>query len=144
MKVFNKKANYEYTLTDDRYEAGISLLGAEAKAIRTGHLDLGQSTARILNGEIWLINANIPAAQPPKNYNPTRLRKLLLHKNQIISLITKMKQQKLTLVPTKIYNKGRIFKVGLALGKYKRKFEKRQSIKKKDIQKEIEQELKSR
>ncbi len=141
MKIFNKKARYEYSLTSDKVEAGISLLGAEAKAIRTGHVDLSQSVARMLNGEAWLINANIPILQPPQGYNSTRTRKLLLNRDEIVSLSTKMKQMKLTLVPTSMYNKGRLVKVGLALGKPKRKFEKRQVLKKKDIEREIEKEF---
>ncbi|MEK7188229.1 MAG: SsrA-binding protein [Patescibacteria group bacterium] len=142
MKIINKKAGYEYQLTSDKYEAGIALLGAEAKSIRGRHLDLSQSTARILGGEAWLINANIPILQPPQGYNSTRMRKLLLHKDQIVSISTKVKQQKLTIVPTSIYNMGRIYKVGLALGKPKRKFEKREYLKKKDIEREIQKELK--
>ncbi len=141
MRIFNKKARYEYSLTGDKVEAGISLLGSEAKAVRTGHADLSRSVARALNSEIWLINANIPVAQPPQGYNSTRTRKLLLNRSEIISLSTKMKQQKLTLVPTKLYTKGRLVKVELALGKPKRKFEKKEALKKKDIEREIEKEF---
>lgn len=143
MKIFNKRARFDYRLEKGIFEAGISLTGGEAKSIRTGHADLSQSLARILKGEAYLINANIPIAKAP-NYNATRTRKLLLHKDEIVSISTKMKQQKLTLVPTKVYTKGRLIKVGLALGKPKRKFEKRQAIKRKDIEREIAQQLKNK
>lgn len=136
MKIFNRKANYEYKLTGDRVEAGVSLLGAEAKALREGRGDISQAHGRILNGEAFLINANIPAVGVA-NYNPTRMRKLLLHKDEILSISTKMKQQKLNLVPVLMYTKARLVKVQLALGKPKRKFEKKESIKRKDIEREI-------
>jgi len=141
MKVRNKKASFEYQLTDNKYEAGIVLLGAEAKAIRNGHIDINKSVVRVLNGEIYLLNADIPILQPPKNYNSTRSRKLLLSKNEIITITTKTKQQKLTIVPVSVYNHGRLFKLELALGKPKKKFEKKESIKKKDIEREFEREF---
>jgi len=140
MKILNKKARFDYKLEKDRLEAGLVLSGGEAKAVRTGHADLSQSVARILNGEAWLINANIPI-QGAKNYTSTRSRKLLLHRLEIVSILTKMKQRKLTLVPLSLYNKARLIKLKLALGKPKRKFEKRQAIKAKDIEREIAKEL---
>ena len=142
MAIINKRARYEYSLTEEKVEAGISLSGGEAKAIREGHADLSQSVARIMEGEVYLINANIPVVGA-KNYLSTRSRKLLLDKEEIVSISTKAKQQKLTLVPTKMYTKGRLVKLELALGKPKRKFEKRQQMKKKDIEKELAQELKN-
>lgn len=141
MAIINKRARYEYSLTEDRFEAGISLSGGEAKAIREGHVDLSQSVARVMGTEAYLINANIPVAGA-QNYVSTRTRKLLLHKKEIVSISTKAKQGKLTLVPTKLYTKGRLVKLELALGKPKRKFEKRQQIKKKDIERELAAELK--
>lgn len=143
MKIFNRRARYEYELTGDRYEAGISLSGGEAKAVRTGHGDLSQAHARIMNGELYLINANIPVTGA-QNYNSTRLRKLLMHKSEIVSISTKTAGLRLTLVPTLMYTKGRLVKVQLALGKPKRKFEKRQALKKKDIEREIAKELRGR
>lgn len=141
MKVFNKKANFDYVLTGDKYEAGLSLLGSEAKAIRTGHLDINKTAVRVLDGEMYLLNANIPVLTPPKNYSPTRSRKLLLNKKEILSIITKTKQQKLTIVPLCVYNAGRLFKLELGLGKSKKKFEKRASIRKKDIDREMARDL---
>ena len=141
MRIFNKKAKFNYNLLE-RIEAGISLIGAEAKALRVKGADLSQSFAKIIGGEIYLVNANIPV-EGKKDYNSTRSRKLLLHKDQIVSIESKIKAKKLTLVPTKLYTKGRLVKVELALAKSKRKFEKKEAIKRKDIEREIERELKS-
>jgi len=142
MHILNKKAKFEYKLDPERFEAGVSLRGAEAKSLRNGRGSISDSTARVMNGEVFLINANIPA-DGLVNYNPTRIRKLLLHKNEIVTLETKAKQQKLTLVPTKMYTKGRLIKLELALGRSKHKFEKRETIKKRDVERELEKEYKS-
>lgn len=143
MNIFNKRARFEYDLTNEGVEAGISLLGAEAKSVREGRADISQSTVRILGDEAYLINANIPASGLQK-YNPTRARKLLLHRGEILSLITKMKQKKLQIVPIRVYNKGRLIKLYLELGRAKRKFEKKEAIKRHDINREIERELKEK
>jgi SsrA-binding protein len=147
MQIVNKKAKFEYVLTGDKVEAGLSLIGAEAKAIREGRADLSQAVVRIMDGEAYLINANIPALGP-KNYNPTQMRKLLLHRQEITQLTSKAKQQKLTLVPLKLYNKalpdgrqGRLMKLSIALGKPKRKFEKKEDIKRQDVERDLEREL---
>lgn len=141
MKITNKKVGYEYKLDPGRIEAGIVLSGGEAKAVRTGHADLANSVARVIDGEIFLINANIPVLGA-KNYTSTRSRKLLLHRAEIVSITTKMKQGKLTLVPVSMYNKARLIKVSLALGKTKQKYEKKEAIKRKDIDRELEKEFK--
>ena len=141
MRIINKKARFNYNLLE-KFEAGISLIGAEAKALRIRGADLSSSFAKIIEDEVYLINVNIPV-EGKKDYNPTRSRKLLLHKDQIISLQSKIKAKKLTLVPTKVYTKGRLVKVEIALAKSKRQFEKKEAMKKKDIEREIEKELKS-
>ncbi|MDO8341416.1 MAG: SsrA-binding protein [Candidatus Woesebacteria bacterium] len=141
MRIINKKSRFEYELTPERIEAGLSLRGIEAKSFRDKRVDLSQSHVRILNREVYLINANIPATGIEK-YEPTRMRKLLLHKNEILSLETKIKQKKLQIVPTAMYNKGRLIKLELTLGKPKRRFEKKESIKKKDVERDIEREKK--
>lgn len=143
MNISNKRARYEYELTGEGVEAGISLLGIEAKSVREGRVDISQSTVRILGDEAYLINANIPASGLQK-YNPTRARKLLLHRGEILSLITKMKQKKLQIVPIRVYNKGRLIKLYLELGRAKRKFEKKEAIKRHDINREIEREFKGK
>ena len=139
MKIFNRKANFIYKLESDRFEAGITLSGGEVKAVRNGRGDISQSYAKVLNGEIYLINANIPVLGAKAL--PTRTRKLLLHKNEILSIITKAKQQKLTLIPTKLYTKGRLIKAELALGKNKKQYQKKESIKRKDVERDIEREF---
>ena len=141
MRIWNKRANFEYLLLPERIEAGISLTGGEAKAVRTGHTDLSRSYARVLSGEVYLLNANIPVSGA--KYESTRRRKLLLHKDEILSLVTKMKQQKLTLVPLSLYTRKRLIKAELALGKPKRKFEKKEALKKKDLKRELEIEARS-
>lgn len=140
MKIINRKANFNYKLEPERFEAGLSLLGAEAKSIRENRATINEATVRIMHGEAFLINANIPALGLTK-YNPTRIRKLLLHKNELVKLETKAKQQKLTLVPLKLYTKGRLVKLEIALGKPKRQFEKRAALKAKDIEKELKKDL---
>ena len=141
MKIFNKRARFEYELTGEGVEAGISLLGMEAKSVREGRVDISQAAARVVGGEMFLINANIPVLGVSK-YNSTRMRKLLLHKKEILSLTTKMKQKKLQIVPIRLYNKGRLIKLYLELGKPKRQFQKKESIKLHDIQRDLERELK--
>lgn len=141
MKVLNKKANFEYSLTPERLEAGIELKGVEAKSFRDNRVDISQSHVKVIGGEVFLINANIPA-EGIKWYEPTRMRKLLLHKSEILSLITKMKQKKLQIVPVSMYNTKRRIKLELVLGVPKRKFDKKESIKKHDVQRDLERELK--
>ncbi len=97
--------------------------------------------AKVVNGEVYLVNANIPAVGI-QNYDATRTRKLLLHKNEILSLLTKAKQQKLQFVPLEMYTKGRLIKLKLCLGKPKRQFEKKEAIKRRDINREIAKEIK--
>lgn len=141
MQIINKKAKYNYQILE-RYEAGIVLSGSEAKSVSLGRIDIGNSFVKIINNEAFLINANIPI-EGKINYSPTRTRKLLLHKDEITVLLSKIKAKRLTLIPLRVYNKNRIFKVEIGLAKLKRKFEKRQEIKKRDIQREIEKELKN-
>lgn len=143
MRIFNKRAKFEYELTPEKVEAGVSLRGIEAKSLRENRGDISQAHVKIMSGEAFLINANIPATGVEK-YDATRIRKLLLHKRELISLETKMKAKKLQLVPIVLYNKGRLIKLSLSLGKPKRKFEKKESLKKADIKRDIEREFRGR
>lgn len=142
MKILNRKALHNYHILE-KVETGIKLLGHEVKSVRSGRVNLGQSHARIINGEVYLINAHIPPYQNAsiKDYDPGRSRKLLLHKNQIISLMGKMSGQKATLIPVSIYDKHNLIKVELGLGKSKKEFDKRKAIKERDHQRRVEQEL---
>lgn len=141
-KIFNKKADFLYTITERGIEAGLALIGPEAKTLRVGQADLSLAHVRVMADGMYLINANIPIN--PKNGSSTRARKLLLNKHEILTLGTKIKQQNLILIPLALYNKGPLFKLELGLGKSKRKFEKREDIKKKDITREQEEEFKDR
>lgn len=141
--MINKRARFEYELMGEGVEAGISLKGAEAKSIRENRGDISQAFVKIIGNEAFLVNANIPATGLAK-YDPTRSRKLLLHHQEILSLLTKMKQKKLQIVPVRVYNKGRLIKLYLELGKPKRKFEKKEAIKRHDIDRDIEKEFKDR
>jgi len=150
MRIFNKRARFEYELTGEKVEAGISLRGAEAKAIRENRADLSQSHVRIMGNQAFLVNANIPVPGM-KNYNSTEMRKLLLHKKEILALATKAKQGKLAIVPIVLYNatshdghKSRFVKLELELGKPKRQFEKKEAAKKMDVQRDIDLEFKNR
>ena len=143
MKAYNKRARFDFELTPEKVEAGIVLKGAEAKAFRDGRVNLSQSHARIMNGEIFLINANIPVDGLQK-YDSTRIRKLLLHKSEILALETKQKQKKLQIVPVSMYNSKHRIKVELGLGKPKKEFQKKDSIKKKDIERDLEREVRGK
>lgn len=141
MKLFNKHARFEYELTGEGVEAGISLKGAEAKSLRENRGDVSQAFVKIIGNEAFLVNANIPATGI-QNYDSTHTRKLLLHKEEILSLLTKMKQKKLQIVPLRVYTKGRLIKLYLELGKPKKQFEKKEALKRKDIKRDIEIALK--
>ncbi len=144
MRIVNKKALHEYHILES-LEVGIQLYGSEVKSIRSGRIDLGQSFARIISEEAFLVNANIPRYQnaPIKDYDPQRTRRLLLHKNQIQSLMGKL-QAKVTLVPVAIYEKNNLIKVQLGLAKSKKEFDKRKIIKARDHQRRVEQELRGK
>jgi SsrA-binding protein len=139
MKSLNRSARFNYKILET-YEAGIELKGIETKTIKARGVDLSRSFGKIIGGEAYLINASIPL-QNASDVSPTRTRKLLLHKKQIITILSKIKAKKLTLIPLKVYTKGRLIKVEVALAKAKRQFEKREAIKRKDIEREIEREL---
>ena len=140
MKILNKRAGFNYTI-EEKIEAGIVLTGGEARAIRTGHINLSNSYAKIINNEVYLVNADVPVAGA-KDYDSTHMRKLLLKRSEIINLETKMKQRRLTLVPTKVYTLARLIKVELGLAKSKREFEKKNVIKERDIKRDLDRELK--
>ncbi len=142
MKIINKKAKFLYSL-EEEYEAGLVLTGAEVRAVKNGRANISQAVARIMDTEAYLINADIVVDNIP-GYQSKRIRKLLLHKDQIISIKSKIKAKKLTLVPLSLYTKGRLVKVKLALGKEKRRYQKREAIRQRDIEREMKRELKNR
>lgn len=140
----NKKVTFDYEILET-YEAGLSLLGLEVKSIRGGRASLVGAFVVIRGGEAYLLNANIPPYQPnntPADYEPARTRKLLLKKSEISELIGKTGKTGLTIVPLKLYNKGGRLKLQMGLARNKKKYDKRASIKKKDVEREVGRRLK--
>ena len=142
----NPKANFDYEIVD-KYEAGIQLSGPEVKSIKTNGISLKSAYVRIMgSGSIFLINSHIskykPAFSAQQNYDPERSRKLLLHNKEIIKLFSKVKEKGLTIIPLKVYLKGKYIKVEIGLAKGKKLYDKRESIKKRDIEKDMRRELK--
>ncbi len=147
----NKRAGFDYEILD-RYEAGLVLRGHEVKSIKTGHISLKgayvtlKQTGKALP-ELYLINAHIPLykkASNIKDYDPYRPRKLLLHKNEIKRLVGKKQEQGLTLVPIKIYTKRNLVKLEFGLARGKKKYDKREAIKKRETERKIKRMIKSK
>jgi SsrA-binding protein len=141
----NRQARYLYEILET-YEAGIELTGTEVKSIRAGKANLQDGYALIRDGEVWLINAHIsPYTSSGQyfNHEPRRTRKLLLHREQIRKLIGKVEQQGLTLVPLKMYLKRGWVKVSIALGKGKKIHDKREDIKRRQDQRDMQRAMKS-
>ena len=135
----NKKAHFDYLLFDN-FEAGIALLGTEIKSIRKNGANLSDSYVKITdNLEAYLINAHISPYEFGNIYNheARRDRKLLLNKKEILKILNKVKQEKYTIVPTKMYFSGRWVKIEIALAKGKKLYDKRETLKKKDIDMDI-------
>jgi len=141
---YNKRANFDYIITDI-YEAGLVLFGHEVKSVKTGHISLKGSfvttkrSGRALP-EFYLTNAHIPLyrhAGPVPGYDPTRPRQLLLKRTEIKHLLGKAKEQGLTLVPIKIYTKRSLIKLEFGVGKGKKKYDKRETIKKREMDRKI-------
>lgn len=134
----NKKAYHDFEILD-KYEAGIVLQGTEVKSIREHKISMADSYARVKKGEVWLYNTNIAEYKHGNysNHEPQRIRKLLLKKNEIRKLDNKLKDRSLTLVPLKIYFSGPYIKAEIGLAKGKRKFDKREAIKKAETQKRL-------
>ncbi len=143
MKIKNRKASFNYQILD-KFEAGMALNGAEVKSIKNGHLKLEESFVRFKDNEAWLFNAHVHpyAFSKNKDYNPLRPKKLLLHKKELLKLRQNLEQKNLTIVPILCYIKHNKVKLEVALARGKKKYEKRESIKKKDLQREVESKIK--
>ena len=135
----NRKAFHNYFI-EETYQAGVSLLGSEVKSLREGKVSLGDSYGDIKRSEIFLVDAHIsPYPQANRlNHDPLRTRKLLLHKKEIKRLIGKVEQRGYTLIPVKLYFMDGKVKVDLALAKGKKLFDKRETLKKKTMEREME------
>jgi SsrA-binding protein len=141
----NRRARHEYAL-EETLEAGIVLTGTEIKSIRAGRVNLAEAYARIERGEAWLIGAHIaPYEQGNRNnHEPTRTRKLLLHRDQIAELIGRTQAKGFTLVPLKLYIRDGMAKLELGVGKGKKAYDKRRTIAERDARREIERATKER
>lgn len=142
MKITNRRALFDYQISE-KFEAGINLYGAEVKAVKLGHADLTGSFVKIIGSETYLVNAKIFPYEyaRPEGYDEKRTRKLLLHKKEIIALKSKTEGANLAIVPLSLYTKKGLIKVGLGLGKGLKKYEKKEALKRKDLKRELEQEL---
>jgi SsrA-binding protein len=140
----NRQARFRYEILDT-YEAGIELKGTEVKSIRLGKVNLRDGYALVRNGEVWLLNAHVsPYEQASQyfNHDPLRTRKLLLHRQEIRKLIGKVEEKGLTLVPLKMYFKNGRVKVTIGLGKGKKIYDKRESLKQKQATREVARAMK--
>jgi SsrA-binding protein len=135
----NRQASYRYHLLD-KWECGMVLTGTEVKSLREGKAQIKDGYATLVNGEVWLYNVHIPPYAPAtrENHEPERPRKLLMHRREIERLIGKTKEKGLTLIPTRIYFSGRHAKVEIALARGKDVGDKRQSIKEREMKREME------
>ena len=141
----NRRARFDYFI-EETLEAGLALTGTEVKSLRDGGASLQQAYADVRNGEAWLIGAHIAEYGQGNvhNHEPDRDRKLLLHRKEISSLVGKVRERGLTLVPTRMYFKDGRAKIELALARGKERQDKRRDIAKRDAERQIERALKSR
>lgn len=141
----NRKAYHEYFI-QDKFEAGIVLTGTEVKSLRAGKINLKESYVQVKNAEMWLIGAHISPYEQGNRFNqdPMRTRKLLMHRREIIRLYSIVKQDGLTLIPTKCYFKNGIAKLEVALAKGKLNYDKRETLAKKSAEMDIARSLKSK
>jgi SsrA-binding protein len=142
----NRKAGRDYQL-ESHLEAGLVLLGTEIKSVRAGRVSLSDGYVRAKHGELWLTNVHIAAYEPAGKigqHEPRRERKLLLHRREIDRLIARVSERGYTIVPTRLYIKDGLAKVEIALARGKRKYDKRQTIAKREAQRDVERALKER
>src|SRR5919201_5986213 len=141
----NRRARHEYHLLE-RFEAGLVLTGTEVKSLRQGHATIERAYADVRDGQVWLVGAHISPYERASlgSHDPDRDRKLLLHRKEIASLIGKVKERGLTLVPTKLYFKDGRAKVELALARGKEQRDKRRELARRDADRQIERALKAR
>jgi SsrA-binding protein len=141
----NRKATHDFSL-EERFEAGLVLLGTEIKAIRAGQANLREGYVQLRNGELYLVNTHISTYEPAgqNSHDPLRARKLLMHRKEITKIATRLNERGFTLIPLKIYLKHGRAKIEIALARGKRQYDKRQAIAERDSQRQIERTLKGR
>jgi SsrA-binding protein len=139
----NKRAYHDYYI-DDTWEAGLVLTGTEVKSLRDGKASLQEAFCRIKDGEVFINNMTIPEYEQGnrENHDPTRVRKLLLHHEEIAKLIKGTEIKGLSLVPTRLYFKGGRAKIEIALGRGKKHYDKRETLKSQQAKREVARELK--
>jgi SsrA-binding protein len=141
----NRRATHDFDILD-RLECGLVLQGTEVKSLREGHAQLDEAFARVEDGEVWLHGLEIPEYEYGNilNHKPKRPRKLLLHRHQITRFAAKAQQEGLTLIPLRLYFKNGRAKVELALARGKKKYDKRETLRQRDAQRQIDRALTSR
>jgi SsrA-binding protein len=142
----NRKASYDYFL-EERFEAGIVLTGSEIKSIRNNQINISDSFVETRDGEMWLLNVHITPYEQSGIYGFTeakRARKLLLHKKQIAQISDRIRERGYSCIPTRVYLRNGRAKVEIALARGKKQYDKRESIAKRDAEREIRQALKDR
>ena len=141
----NRKATHDYMI-EDRFEAGLALLGTEIKSIRAGQANLREGYVQLRQGELFLVNTHISIYEPAgrTGHDPLRPRKLLMHRKEIIKIMEKLNERGYTLIPLKIYLKHGLAKIEIALARGKRQYDKRQAIAERDAARQIDRTLKGR
>jgi len=141
----NRKAYHDYEILE-KLEAGLSLSGSEIKSVRESKVSLSEAYVKSENGELWLTGAHIARYDPSSymGHDPTRRRRLLLHRKEINRLMSKLQEKGLTLVPLKMYINERVAKLEIGLGRGKKLYDKRETIARRDTEREIERTLKRR
>lgn len=145
MKIFNKKATFEYDIRE-RIEAGVALTGAEVKSVKSGHAQLEGAFVRMMGSEAYLVNAQIfPYTYArPEGFDPKRTRKLLLHKAELIRIKSKLEGSNLTLIPLSWYTKGPLVKLEVGLARGKKQYEKREAKRREDLKMELERDFRGK
>ncbi len=139
----NSKALFDYEIIE-RFTAGLELLGLEVKSIKDGKMNLRGAFIAIRGNEAYIVGAEIPAYQPknaPQDYDTTRPRRLLITKDEVEKLKSVEQTKGLTIVPISVYNKGRFLKLDIGIARGKKKFDKRQTIKKRDVERDLKRTL---
>ncbi len=143
MLILNRQARFNYELLES-FVGGLVLTGAEVKSVKSGRVNLDDAYAKIVRNELWLVNAHIAPYQSKNqpDYNPTRSRKILISQKELVSLFGKLKEKRLTLIPTKLFLQRGWVKVELALARRKKKYDRRAIIKRREEERAARQKLK--
>jgi SsrA-binding protein len=140
----NKKARFDYQILEP-FEAGLVLTGQEVKSVRAGHMRLNGAYVTIARGAVWLVGSHVPRypqAGPLPDYDPERMRQVLLHKREYLKLVGKLKTKGLTLVPLQVYTLGSRIKLEFGLARGKKEFQKKETIKQRDLDRDIRRTVK--